>query len=160
MTDLRENTGHVPPAAGPVVAAAAAACGATIIDLAQWRTARRPPPRTGFVAPQPDDDAVVDVEHFFPPPGATKAVKEAWAEAVTGLGDYERRVAAAVFLSETNAINLTTPCWTDDHGYRHLITRLLYRDELVWRRHYGDYHAFARWIVIRFAKSLARRSVA
>ncbi|HYD32587.1 MAG TPA: hypothetical protein VEB64_17220 [Azospirillaceae bacterium] len=146
---------------------------AIVVDLMKWRERNRPDlrslpsPRPAFVPDMTTDTDLpayaYDLERGegwqFPPSSAASSVQQAWAEAVAPLNDRDRRVAAAVFCAEMHTAGLK-PENPSETTYRHLVARLLYRDELVWRRHHGAFHAFARSILIRFAMALSRQGVA
>lgn len=154
---------------------------ALVVDLMQWRedrglkgrtrpgkTTRRAqtmPPSTSTTGIAPGHlpayfhELDAGAEWVFPSPNATITVQRAWEEAVAPLNERDRRVAAAVFLAEIRTAGLR-PDLVAEVGYRHLVARLLYRDELVWRRHHGAFHAFARSLLIRFAMALSRQGVA
>lgn len=149
---------------------------AIVVDLMMWRrrnrheapkAAPRPAnlPDVGANAAPPENLPAYAFElersegWVFPPASAAAAVKQAWTEAVAPLDDRDRRVAAAVFQAEMRTAGVK-PENPSEASYRHLVARLLYRDELVWRRHHGPFHAFARSILIRFAMALSRQGVA
>lgn len=150
---------------------------ATVLDLAQWRSRLRPEAVLPALSPLagrrirrfptlpdaelPDyvQELNTGIDRSFPAAGTPVVVISAWEEAVAPLSERDRRVAAAVFLAEmrSTGIRLET---AGENAYRHLVARLLYRDELIWRRNHGAFHAFARSLLIRFAMALSRQGVA